>query len=228
MKTFDAQRIVTDLRSDVILPCGKAGKCEICYKDHPPGSKFPIVSMRNSLFTGFNASTACVEQFTRFTQLHEDGLLWMQDSPIEIFLHHFAVDAAKGDVLIGGLGIGYSAKAIARKPQVKTVTVVEINPDVVKLVAPYTVKAQPKIKVVTADLWKFLKTTKLKFDFVFLDIWRSTGEYEFESTVQPLRKLAKRVLRPSGKVMCWGEEEMRGQVRLKRETRKLMLKRIVK
>ncbi|SRR5258705_6024441 len=205
MKSFDAQRIVTDLRSDVMLPAAKSGKCEICYKDYPPGSKLTIVSMRNQMFTGFQARDLCLLDHLRLTQLHEDGLLWMQDSPIEIFLHHFAIDAAQGDVLIGGLGIGYSAKVIARKSNVDSVKVVEINPDVIKLVAPYTERAQPKIKVVHNDLWLFLAGTRQRFDFVFLDIWRSTGEYEFEKTVQPLRKLAKRVLKPGGKVMCWGE-----------------------
>jgi SAM-dependent methyltransferase len=216
-KTFAARRIIADLRSEVQLPAGKSGNCEITHK-HETGP-FTVVSHRNSLFSKFAALKAGIEGGLLITELKEDGLVWMRDHPQEIFLHHYAIDAAKGKVLIGGLGIGYSAQAIARKYNVSDVVVVEKSRHVIKLVSRYL--KYENIQVLQADIFDYLKTSRLKFDFVFLDIWRSTGEWEFTKTVLPLRKLAKRVLNPNGKIMCWGEEEMRGQVRDHRNGRKL-------
>lgn len=215
-RKFNMHRILGDLRSEVRVPPGKSGKCEIT-KELLTGP-ITVVSSRNSLFTGFAPCRCEVENGLNVTALKEDGLVWMCDHPQEIFLHHFAIDKAYGCVLIGGLGVGYSARVIARKGSVEDVTVVEINRDVIKLVAPHI--RRPNLCVVQADLWQYLKTTTHRFNFVFMDIWRSTGEMEFQKTVAPLRALAKRVLRPGGKIMCWGEEEMRGQIRAKNAARK--------
>ena len=209
-KTFDAQRLVGDLSSAVWVPKAKHGNCEIKIQTIKAGVPQTCVGLRNSLFTGFKSLQVCFPGPSRITQLYEKGSLWMSDTPQEIFLHHWGVDAAKGKVLVGGLGIGYYATTIGRKAGVSNVTVVEINPNVIKLVQPYLFN--PKIRVVQDDVWKYLATTKEKYDYVYLDIWRATGEHEYQKTVLPLRKLAKRVLRRGGKIGCWGEEEMLGQV----------------
>jgi hypothetical protein len=60
----------------------------------------------------------------------------MSNTQMEINSNWPIVHAARGDVLVNGLGLGMVLEAIIRKPGVNRVVVVEKNEDVIKLVAP--------------------------------------------------------------------------------------------
>lgn len=219
-KKFDYNRILGDLKSRVRVPARRLGAFEIVHKIVPAGEKMTVVSLRNSLFMGYQPLSVVFTVPHKLTQLLEDGGVWMTDSPQEIFTLAPGIDAARGHVLVGGLGIGYAAQKIADSPRVLSVTVVEKSPEVIALVKPYLACAN--VDVVCADLFEFLRTTRCRFDYCYFDIWASTGERELSANVRPLRKLAKRVLNEHGRVKCWGEEEMRGQVEHGRQARRLM------
>ncbi len=86
---------------------------------------------------------------------------------LEIDLNRPVVEAAHGDVLITGLGIGYILVPILAKPEVRSVTVIEISQDVVDLVLPYL--AHPKLTVILADAleWEPAGT----YDTMWFDIY---------------------------------------------------------
>ena len=128
------------LRSPVHLPEGKSGKMSLRHSDK---KRFDVVSVREGLLTG------------RLPQLYEEGMgLWIADIPIEISQHKEALVkmAPRGNVLVGGLGLGIAATLLANMPQVDRVDVVEINPDVIKLCDPH----HPKVRVIDDDLKAFL------------------------------------------------------------------------
>src|SRR3972149_5474781 len=104
------------------IPKGKSGKWEIKHKIIPAGDKITVVSMRDALFSGKKPYDAICVQDIKVTQLFEDGGLWMSDSPQEQELHKEVVKKCKGDVLIGGLGIGYIVTLLANKKDVSSVT----------------------------------------------------------------------------------------------------------
>lgn len=221
-KVFDHMRLVGDLASECwVVPEGKSGSFSIRRKVIEIGERETVVSMRNAIFMDYKPMKAIVPDDRMITQLFQDGGTWMTDCYQEMFMLAPAIDAARGKVLIGGLGIGYSFQKIYRKPEVKSIIVVEKSADVIKLVWPAMrlwaahVDSKKPFVVIQADLYEFLRTERpqKKFDFMSLDIWTATGEREHEASVQPLRKLAKRVLRPGGKIHCWGEETMEGQMR---------------
>ena len=73
-----------------------------------------------------------------YTQLvHETDGIMMSDTVTEVWEHRFPIEQATGKVLINGLGIGMVAGACLMKPEVESVRVVEIDEDVIKLVAPH-------------------------------------------------------------------------------------------
>ncbi|MFD1175727.1 spermine/spermidine synthase [Paenibacillus puldeungensis] len=79
-------------------------------------------------------------------------------------------------VLVGGLGVGFSLQEALRDPRVKEVTVVEIEPKVVEWnrtvlasVSDYAL-ANPRTKLVQADLVAWIRETKQSFDLICLDI----------------------------------------------------------
>lgn len=136
------------------------------------------------------------------TRLLESENVWMSDTPQEAEGIAGAVKRAYGDVLCVGLGIGYFPFIASKKLGVNSVTIVEKNEDVINLVYPQI--ANKKTNVIQADFYNYARTTDERYDFIYLDVWGSI--------TAPLRgieistKIAKRCLKPKGKIMCWLQE----------------------
>lgn len=110
-----------------------------------------------------------------FPTLYENETPWMSVCPSEINSMRDAIDAAKGKVLVLGLGLGYYAHAIAQKDEVESVTVVELSGEVIEL---FRQAIEPKLDfggkltVVESDAIAYLAATaRGQFDFCFADIW---------------------------------------------------------
>ncbi len=130
--------------------------------------------------------------------LSEDSNVWMSDTPFEYETNHKAIKLAKGDVLECGLGIGLFTYYASKKNQVKSITIVEESQNIIDLV--YPALENKKTKIINAKAKPFIKSTKQRFDMVHVDIWESVLPYR---EIEPMLKLAKRVLKPNGIVVCW-------------------------
>lgn len=102
-------------------------------------------------------------------QMNIDRVGWMFDTLHEKWMNRTAVLNARGDVLIGGLGMGMILWPILRKRSVTSVTVLENNPDVTALILPTLDRAvgRRKLEVIEADArgWE----TDRRFDYIWLD-----------------------------------------------------------
>jgi spermidine synthase len=75
-------------------------------------------------------------------------------------------------VLIGGLGIGMVLNAVLLKDEVEHVTVIELEPDVIKLVGPhYEAKFGDRLTIIQADVMQWLPPKGTVFDLAYFDIW---------------------------------------------------------
>lgn len=195
------------------------------------GEVLDVVTMRMSLMMGYRPTKIQLPMNRRvhkLMKLTDDGKkdLLMSDSPTEMFYHYDAVNAAHGRVLVGGLGLGMYANMIASKADVKEVVVVEIDDDVIELTGKYLRGRGKKVKVVHADLWKYLKAGKGgHFDFIYIDIYYGTTATEYLKTVVPLRKILKSKY-PGIPAMFWAEEEMQAQINPEGEWEKMMLAKV--
>ena len=189
------------------VPEGKSGEFEVKHTIEKKGDTIDVVSMRNFIMTGYKQTRIELPYNRRIHQLirHGQGLL-MSDSPQEMFLQYDAYKAAKGRVLVGGLGLGMYACMIAKKKEVTEVVVIEIEEDVIKLTRP----KNEKIKVIQGDFWDFIRTTDEKFDFIYCDIYYQTGATEYIKTVLPIRKILEERF-PGVPNMFWAEKEMESQ-----------------
>jgi hypothetical protein len=108
-----------------------------------------------------------------YTQLLEGETVWMSDTPAEQTDHLGFIAAAAGDILITGLGLGLVVAACLRKKEVKSVTVIELQADVILLVAPTLQKLAKELgktfRVVPADAYAW--DPDQLFDFAWHDIW---------------------------------------------------------
>ena len=97
----------------------------------------------------------------------------MTDTPMERRTNLEIVERAHGDVLIAGLGLGMIIVPIMAKPEVKTVTVVEISQSLIDLVGPHLEKLPgiKKLMLVTSDVMEFWPKSSSRWNVVYFDIW---------------------------------------------------------
>ena len=133
----------------------------------------------------------------------------MSDLPVEMADHLEFFLQAHGNVLIGGLGLGYIATKLTENRKVGDIVVVEKSTDVVRLVKPHL---DDRITVVNSDLFLYLKQRQLfEFDCAYYDIWTGTGEATWVEYVVPLRRLSVKANKHM-EIWCWQEEVMQGQI----------------
>lgn len=107
-----------------------------------------------------------------YTALYRGNKLMMSDTPNEKGDHVSAVRHAIGNCLIAGLGIGMVLNAVARKPDVTGVTIVELSQDVIDLVAPHYLALYPgRINVVCADILTWKPPRNTHYQMAWFDIW---------------------------------------------------------
>lgn len=102
----------------------------------------------------------------------------MSDTPSEIAEHAEVIEGASGDVVITGLGLGVIVSALLAKPDVRTITVVEIDKDVIALTGPYYAD-EPRVTIVNMDALKAAEAFEDEgqfFDYAWHDIWTFISE----------------------------------------------------
>lgn len=112
----------------------------------------------------------------RYARLYVNNTLMMSDTPYERRTNAEIVRVATGRVLVAGYGLGMILTALAKKPDVREIVVVEKHPDVVALVHPQIcryvgARAARKITVVEGDIYDAKAAVVGKFDALWFDIW---------------------------------------------------------
>ncbi|MEA3061781.1 MAG: hypothetical protein QOJ94_1562 [Sphingomonadales bacterium] len=113
---------------------------------------------------------------TGLPALLRDGETWMSISPLEIESEEIGIRAARGHVLILGLGLGWAAAATACVPGVTRVTVVERDPEVIALHRALDIfsqldpEARTKLEIVLGDAFDYRPSEPV--DLMIPDIWQ--------------------------------------------------------
>jgi hypothetical protein len=121
-----------------------------------------------------------------YTRLQRGGACVMSDTPAESHEHARLLRAAKGRILLNGLGLGFCLAAILRKPGVDAVTVIEKSADVLALVQPHI--TDPRVTIVHADALEWRPAKGVRFDVVWHDIWTDVLNSDDKPEVTKLRR----------------------------------------
>ncbi|EGK07137.1 spermine/spermidine synthase superfamily protein [Desmospora sp. 8437] len=116
-------------------------------------------------------------------------------------------------VLIGGLGVGFSLAEALLDPEVERVTVVEIEPLVIRWYREYFCQhsrnslEDPRTRLIQADLVEWIGQAKESFDVISLDIdngpdWTVVESNRGLYTENGIQRL-KRLLAPDGIISFW-------------------------
>lgn len=141
--------------------------------------------------------------YIRLITLSPYPQLQMSDTAMEWDTNQEFIENAKGDVLIGGLGIGMIIIGIVNKPSIKSITVIESNKKVAEkigeLLEPHF---NNKVTIIHADVYEWQPDQN--YDTIYMDIWASIcGDNYDEMTL--LGRTYRTYLNDDGWFGCWRE-----------------------
>lgn len=137
--------------------------------------------------------------------LTRHGKTWMSMSPMELESQEIGVRLAEGDVVIFGMGMGWVTAVTALREQVRSVTVVELDPEVLELhrrldvFSQLPAEARAKIRVEQGDAYGW--TPDRPVDLLMPDIWLPLVS---DGRVEEVRRMQANVQARS--IYFWGQE----------------------
>lgn len=140
----------------------------------------------------------------------------MSDTPMEKETNRDFVRNAHGNVLIGGLGIGLIILAIQDKEDVKKITVVEKNCEVIELVGKQ-LPLNSKVNIVNDDVFEYKPL--LKYNTIYMDIWNYINEDVYNKQMKPLINRYRKYLVPKTEdenryIDCWCKRQAKNGERI--------------
>lgn len=144
-----------------------------------------------------------------YVRLSVDNETVMSNTPMEVRTNQEFIQEAKGDVFIAGLGIGMVIYEILKKPEVNSITVVEVNKTVIDVVMPYLsqIKGIEKVKIIHGDVFNIELTEK--FDTIYFDIWNTISGNNYPEMKLLTKKYQKNKRQRSQKILHWRKEDCR-------------------
>lgn len=112
--------------------------------------------------------------------LKTDSVVWMSPSVSEINSMNNGVSSGTGNCLTFGLGLGFIVYLWLLKKDVKSVTIVEKNPEIIDLFKKFIqpqFKIDKPIHIIEGDVFDYYNEEFLsKFDYTYVDIWESNDD----------------------------------------------------
>mgnify|MGYP004628899591 FL=1 len=128
-------------------------------------------------------------------------------TPNEIETMSESISEAYGNVLTYGLGLGYYQYMISNKDNVKSITIIEKDQNIIDLFTKYILpqyKYKNKIKIINEDALKYKYNNE--YDYVFVDIWHDPSDgIELYTKMKQLEK-------PNIKYSYWIEKTIKNYI----------------
>jgi hypothetical protein len=133
---------------------------------------------------------------------------WMSNKAEELMSMYAVAKEARGDVLVGGLGLGiFPQLALYLKRPIDSFTIVEKSRDVIKITTRAWLNrldgdTRAKIQILEQPFEDYIKTTGKKFDTIFVDLWEDADPRYlpyFNLMVEVLKPLCK----DGGRIYSW-------------------------
>lgn len=136
-----------------------------------------------------------------------DGwVVMMSDTLAERVETRQLLNTARGHVLVAGLGLGMLVHALLERPDIDSVTVLEVNPLVIQAVGPTLAEYGPAVRVIEADARTWEPGDNRVPDTVLLDIWPVIGETMHRELAEMREHYAR--LFPAARIEGWLEREL--------------------
>ena len=141
-----------------------------------------------------------------YLALCEGNNIWMSLNPNEIETMKPFIDKGQGNVLVLGLGMGYVPFMMSLKDDVKHITIIEKDQNIINLfnnlLFPHFI-SKNKITIIKDDAIKYVSKNN-KYDYIFADLWH-TPEDGLDLFIQ-LKRINK-------DIDCWLETSLIAMLR---------------
>lgn len=142
----------------------------------------------------------------------EHNCVIMSDTPMERMTNIDFIRASKGDVLIAGLGIGMVLWPLIQKEKVSSVTVIEIEQDIIKMIepvfAPLAKEQGVELTVICDSIFDWKIPKNVMWNTIYFDIWDDVcGDHYDEMKV--LHRRFSRCRPVGGWIGSWRKSDMR-------------------
>jgi hypothetical protein len=150
-------------------------------------------------FYSFNFRTHFTLKPGKYTYLCEDDEFIMSDTPTEIYTNTDFLTNAKGDVLIGGLGLGIMPLVLLSLGKCNSITIIEKEQEIIDLVSSQ-LKFDERVQIIRDNIFTHVPTRK--YDTIYHDIWTDISNDSLKE-MEILEEKYKKFLKPSGWIGCW-------------------------
>lgn len=202
-----------------VLPNGKQGNVEVnsfTVKEE----EVKTLKMRSMMsfsyqeYYDFEAGT--------YKRLIVDNEVMMSTTPMEIRSNREVMTKANGHVLIAGLGLGMIVLPIQDKLNVKSITIIEMNKNVIDLVGK-TLPLNDKVKIIPGNIFDFILEKGMKYDTVYFDIWESTCPDNWEEMKTLTKKFKYNINRENAEffMSSWKKEEVKALAQEERQSERV-------
>lgn len=134
---------------------------------------------------------------------------WMTVTPNEIETMEEDIGLCRGNAAVFGLGLGYFAYMASEKEDVRSVTVIERDPDAIAMFRDMLLpqfREKKKIRLIQADAYDYLHRdfSREGYDYAFLDLWHDVSD----GLGQYIRLLKNEKNHPGTVFRYWIEQDM--------------------
>ena len=155
----------------------KSNKWSFRYESYKPYEAFVFNDLRKINDKLYPCIGYFKEEY-KYPAVLENNREWMLITPNEIETMEKPINEATCNVLTYGLGLGYYAYMVSMKEDVKTVTIVEKDKEIIELFNKYILpqfRFKDKIRIINMDAFEYFKKN-IYYDFVFVDIWHDPSD----------------------------------------------------
>ena len=215
VRMLDAQKYACNpYYRDIAIPHVSCGRWELKHESYAPCEAF----LRDDLllcedFREIPRIGFFREAFS-YPVVMEDAREWMAVKPSEIESMSRAIEFVEGDVVAFGLGLGYFAYMASLKENVRSVTVVEQDVDVVRLFEDHILpqfRHKAKVRIVVEDAFQFVsgRMRSTACDWAFVDLWHDASD-----GLEPyLEMKSLERLHPGTRFLYWAEGSLLSSLR---------------
>ena len=179
---------------------GKNKKYALKYINYYPYQLFAYDEIKMNGYKEYSQIGYFNQKFS-YLALTQGNNIWMSLNPNEIETMKPFIKRGKGNILVLGLGMGYVPFMLSLKEEVKSITIVEKDQEIIdlfnSLIWPHF-KNKEKIKIIKDDAIAYTKKNQ-NYDYIFADLWHEPEDGL--SLFVELKKISK-------DIDCWLDVSM--------------------
>ena len=130
----------------------------------------------------------------------------MTNNEFEMSSNQKFIDNSKGDVIIFGLGIGLIVYPLLQDDDIKSITIIEIDKELIDQTSYLLLESDTKSKLSIINQNAFQYEDNKKYDTIYFDIWPLINKEAFKEMKILSEKFSKN-LKDGGWMDSWLSEE---------------------